>query len=438
MSLLTDILKTKPSAYYKSPTIRKNFVNSFYYFGGTLLQFFVAIFTQPIYSQYLELEDFAALGYFTAVQAILYPLFSMSLPFYYLSRYWKIENGDTPHKNLSFILNFLNYANGIIAVISFILVSIYFKTFNVSIPLTPFLFIVLAQLFCEKYKSYYLIECRVQKKGLYFFLINVLQIILNTSFGLYFVVILRAGAAGRMSGTLVGVVVVSLIALFLLLHERKYHFSFKIEKVKIKQALKYCIPLIIGAYAYYPIGNIDRIFLERLGNTSEYGYYNIGLTISGFVGTFFIALYQSFEPDLYKLIAQKRYKQYSLFVFTYLTILAFLCGLFIIFSGPVVSFLTAGRYTYASEYANIFIIGIFFMQAGGFFEQLFTAFGKTKLVMWRNILMGIFCIIAYYFMIHYYQFIGANITRVIASIFYLLVGLIMFALYKRKIKHARN
>ncbi len=63
----------------------------------------------------------------------------------------------------------------------------------------------------------------------------------------------------------------------------------------------------------------------------------------------------------------------------------------------------------------LFIIGIFFMQLGGFFEQLFTAFSATKYVMWRNILMGIFCIAAYYFMIQKYQFYGAKITRVITS-----------------------
>lgn len=438
MSFINDLIKTKPSEFLKNPGIRKNIINSFYYFGGTLVQFFIAIFTQPIYSKYLELEDFAIMGYFAAVQAILAPLFSMTLPFYYLSKYWKIENGETPQKNLSFILNFLNISNGFIAIISFVLVSLYFKTFQVTIPLLPFLFIVLAQLFFEKYKSYYLIECRVQKKGLRFFLINILQIALNAGFSLYFVVLLKAGAVGRMSGPLIGIVFTSLIALFFLIHEKKYLFSFRVDINKIKQALKYCVPLIIGAYAYYPIGNIDRIFLERLGNTSEYGYYTIGLTISGFAGTFFLALFQSFEPDLYKFIAQRKYKKYAMFSAFYILLLGALTLLFIAFSGPVVSFLTSGRYTHASSYANIFIIGIFFMQIGYIIEQLFTAYGATKYAMWRNIFMGIFCIITYFIMIQKYQFIGANITRVISSIFYVISGILLFYFYLKRKKHETN
>ena len=123
-----------------------------------------------------------------------------------------------------------------------------------------------------------------------------------------------------------------------------------------------------------------------------------------------------------------------MFVFSYMTLLASLCILFIIFSKPIVSFLTSGRYTYASTYANIFIIGIFFMQLGGFFDQLFTAFGETKYVMKLNISMGVFCIIAYYFMIQHYQFYGANITRVITSLFYVLSGTILFIIFIKRNK----
>jgi len=438
MSFISEILTTNPIQLFKNETVRKNLINSFYYFGGTFLQFIIAIFTQPIFSRYLELKDFATIGYFAAIQNLIYPLFSMSLPFYYMAQYWKNTDETNGHKNLSFIINFLNISNGIIAVVSFILISLYFKIANVVFPLTPFIFIVIANLIFEKYKTYYLLECRIQRQGLRFFLLNLMQIVVNTAFSLFFVVSLNGGAIGRMSGTLMGIAFLGIISIALLIKEKKYKISLKIDWVQVKPALKYCIPLIIGAYAYYPIGNIDSLLLERLGDVSEFGYYNIGLTISGFAGTFFLAFYQSFEPDLYKLIAQKRYKKYILVVLFYIAVLAALSLLFILTSKPIVSFLTAGRFAKASIYANIFIIGIFFMQVGGIFEQLFTAFGKTKLVMWRNILMGVFCVIMYYSMIAKYQFYGANITRVITSLFYLISGAIMFLIYSKTILKERE
>ena len=431
-------ISINPFKVIKNANFRKNIFNSFYYFGGTFIQFLIAVFTQPIFSRYLELNDFAIIGYYGAIQAILYSLFNMSLPFYYLAKYWKIENGESPEQNLSFILNFLNISNSIVAIISFIIIGIYFKSFNVTFPLMPFILIVIGQLFLEKYKTYYLIECRIKKKGLRFFLINIAQIILNTIFSLFFVISLKSGAAGKMSGTLLGVGLTSILALIILIKEKKYIISFKIDKIKIKSALIYCIPLIIGSYAYYPIGNIDRLFLERLGNTMEYGYYSIGLTISGFVGTFFLALYQSFEPDLYKFISQKRYNHYLLFIILFLFIISIITLFFILLSTPIVSFLTSGRFVKATKYANVFIIGILFMQIGGIFEQLFTAYGATKMAMWRNIMMGIFCIIIYYFMIQQYQFQGANITRVITSVFYVVSGAILFFIYYKKKRLMNN
>jgi O-antigen/teichoic acid export membrane protein len=431
MSVITDILKTKPSDLFKNPIIRKNIINSFYYFGGTLVQFLIAIFTQPIFSKYLELEDFAIIGYYSAITAILYPLFSMTLPFYYMAQYWQKKDGS---ENLSFILNFLNISNAVLAFVSFIIVTLYFKVFNIAFPLMPFIIIVIANLFFEKYKTFYLLECRVQKKGLRFFLINILQIVINTCFSLFFVVFLKEGAAGRMIGPLTAVILISVIAIVVFVKEKKYKFSFTIDKEKIKPALKFCLPLVIAAYAYYPIDNIDRLYLERLNNPIEYGYYTIGLTIAGFIGTFFSALYQSFEPDLYKLIAQQRYKQYLLFSGFYISVIAIFSFAFIVLSSSIVAFLTAGKYVYASDYANVFILSIFFMQLGGLFEQLFNAFGATKLVLWRNIFMGVLCVVLHYLMIKKYQFHGANITRVITSIFYVISGAVMFFIYFKRRK----
>ncbi|NLE05958.1 MAG: hypothetical protein GX638_14330, partial [Crenarchaeota archaeon] len=233
MSFITTLQQIHLLDIARNKNIRTNLFNSFYYFGGTFIAFLIAIFTQPIFSRYLELEDFVVIGYFGAIQAIIYPLFSMSLPFYYMARYWNKEEGEEGHKNLSFIMNFLNISNSIIAVFAFFAVRFYFNTAHVVFPLMPFLLIVLTNLFFEKFKTYYLLECRIHKQGLRFFLINVLQIVLNTGFSLYFVITLQGGAVGKMSGGLVGAFIVGVISLGMLMYQKKYNFSFRIERTKI-------------------------------------------------------------------------------------------------------------------------------------------------------------------------------------------------------------
>lgn len=421
----------------KISDLKKNLLNSLYYFGGTAIQFFVAIATQPLYSKYLSLEDFALIGYFTAIQALLFSLFNMCLPYYYLARYWraKEENSDA---EMSFILNFLNTANAVVAVFAFFSVTLYFNVVNVVFPLLPFLLIILVQLFIEKYKTYYLIECRAKKQGAQYFMLNLLQITINTLFSVFFVVTLKAGAEGRMTGMLLGVVFSSSVAVFLLIKNKKYKFSLGFDKRKVRSALKYCVPLIIGAYAYYPLDNIDRLFLERVGDTSEYGYYSLGLTIAGFLGTFFVAMFQSFEPDLYKCIAEKKYKQYVMFGAAYGATIVIVSAFFICFSKPIVYFLTDGKYTHASDYADFFVIGIVIMQMGGFFEQLLTAFEATRLVMWRNIILGILTVAIYYFLIKTQSFRGAAVSRIIVAGLYFGVGSLVFLLFVRSKNRLKN
>lgn len=409
----------------------RNLKNGFYYFAGTLLQFFLAIFTQPIFSKYLELSDFAIIGYYSALQALLLPLFTMTLPFFYLAKYWKPDGAADKNQNLTQLINFLNIANALIAIVSFLLLKAYFKFFSVNFELLPYTIIILVNLYFEKYKTFYLLECRVKKNGLKYFLINLSQILLTMGFSLLFVVKFNGGAAGRMSGNMVGTIITAALVIILLLKEKIYRFRIVFDKTKIIESLKYSWPLIIGAYAYYPIGNIDRLYLEGIGDTNEFGYYNIGLTIATFIGTFFLAIYQSFEPDLYKLINTRSYKRYFKYLIVYFLLVSVTTVIFILFSEPLVNYLTSGRYIRAAVYANILIISIALLHLANFFEQLFTAYGATNFIMVRNIIMGLFCLAFYYVMIHNYQFLGANISRVVSSIFFIFLNSILFIVFYR-------
>lgn len=71
-----------------TPNIWLNLKNSTYYFGGSFFGLLLAIFTQPIFSRYLEPYDFAVMGYYNSIQAFFIPLFTLNFTSYYLSSYW--------------------------------------------------------------------------------------------------------------------------------------------------------------------------------------------------------------------------------------------------------------------------------------------------------------------------------------------------------------
>ena len=407
-----------------SSDLKKNILASFYYFGGSFAGLLLGVFTQPIFSRHLEPWDFAVMGYFNAIQTFFIPLFSLNFTFYYLSSYW--DKNIAEGKSLSFHLNSLNITNTIMSIIALISVIFYFKVANVSFPLYPFTLLIIINLFIEKYKAYYLLHCRINKIGLNYFLFTVLHVLLNTGLGLFFVVILHGGAEGRMLGQTLSILLLGIIAIYIFIKNGNYIFRFRLDFVAFKRALKFCFPLILSNYLYYPVSNIDKIFLEGLGNTQEFGYYNLGSTIAAYFGTFFITLYMAFEPDFYKFTSERKIKEYSSLAIIYIAIIAIVTLFSIFTSKYIVAFLTSNRYIEATKYVNIIVISMCLYSIGDIFQQLFNSLKVNNLSLIRNSIMAVLSIAAYLFFIKRMEFIGAAWAKVFIFAAYILIGVILF------------
>ncbi len=272
--------------FVKSERITRNFGNTLYYMGGNVVQLFIAIFTLPIYSKYLSPTDFAILGYYTAINAFFFPIFDLSMSSYYLTNYYA-PNTVSKDEELSYAVNVLNLTNVAVGTVGFFVIAAYFRLLHVEFPLYPFALMVLLYLFFSKYRTLFLIDARIQKKGLQYFLLSASGVVFNAIFSLSYVIGLRAGAAGRLGGQLSGQFLVAAIVLFIWIRRKRIKFRMKFEKTKLLDSFKFAWPLILASYSYYPIGNMDKLFLERIGDPHEFGFYNVGLIVANYVGVFF-------------------------------------------------------------------------------------------------------------------------------------------------------
>jgi O-antigen/teichoic acid export membrane protein len=166
--------------------------------------------------------------------------------------------------------------------------------------------------------------------------------------------------------------------------------------------------------------------LERLNNNQEFGYYNLGFTIAGFIGTFFITLYMAFEPDLYKHTEQRNLIKFMKLSMLYIMILTFASGFALLVSKHIVGFLTSYRYIEATKYVNIFIISMYFYSIGNIFEQVYNSLNQNRLSLYRAIIVGSLSFFIYYLFINKLGFLGAAYSRVLIFILYFLIGLLFF------------
>jgi hypothetical protein len=120
-----------------------------------------------------------------------------------------------------------------------LLVIIYFKVAKVSFPVYPFTLLIIINLFVEKYKAYYLLHCRINKLSLNYFLFTVLDVLLNTGLGLFFVVVLDGGAVGRMFGQTLSVFLLGILVIYIFVKKGNYKISFNIDFIAVKRALNF-------------------------------------------------------------------------------------------------------------------------------------------------------------------------------------------------------
>jgi O-antigen/teichoic acid export membrane protein len=415
----------------------KEFINKYYkyirnsgfYFGGSLVQLVFAFFSQPIYAKYLSAEDFGILGYYGSVQGFFTPLFLFGMTQYFMMNYFRQK--EEANKSMLFnILAYLSVANVLISGLGFLGLYLAFKSFSVVVPFMPFSLLIFLILYFNIFTSFILINLRIRKKALTFFLFSSIPPVLNVAFGLSYIIFFKTGAEGKMLGQVTTNLIVGLISIYFLRNYLTIKTNFKF----IRNSFVHVLPLIGAGYAYYPINSIDKIYLERLNNLPELGFYSLGLTAANFINMASGALFMAFEPDVYRLVIDKNIKRLKQLGVVFLLFVTVMIIGFIIVSPYLMDFLTSGRYTRAYKYANINAIGIFFMQVFGFMNAIIIALKKTRYALYVNIVGGGAALIVYYLMIRWFSFHGANYAYIIVAFIMSFVSIIIISKELNKIK----
>ncbi len=425
---MLKILTVFKNALLRKGSVFKNIQNAGLYFAGSIAQALFALIAQPIYSSYLSAEEFGIIGYFGAISSFFTPLFILSMTSVYLMRYFKQD--EKTNKELLFNITFyLLIINTVTLFIGYVSIYYYFKLSNVEIPLNPFAWYILIALLLDNVRSIVLINFRIRRKAISFFTYSIIYTGLNVGIGILFVAGFNWGAEGRMLAPIISSLILIPYSFCIL----SKFTAFNIKLNTFLKELKVATPLILASYAYVPITNVDRIFLERLDNLAELGLYSIGVTIAGYAQLALTALVMAFEPDIFESVVKKnRNKLIKTAAIIYLPYFIFIF-IFILFSGSIINLLTAGRYPGAQPYTNIALVGVFFMGLYGLFDKILIALEKTKFNLMINIIGGISALLIFYFGIKEFGFYGAAYGKVAVALLMVIIG---FMLVRIKYKFA--
>lgn len=378
------------------------------------LYLFSAIFTaiitvviNPFLANNLSPNDYAVLGYFGSFSLLVLPLMNFSLITYYVRNYYRIPDDRKQIVSDTILIALLVY--GFLALIVVcILFYLYCQWSRVSFDFYPYALLSFTPIYMNNFLTLFQVNCRLKYEAQKYSSVTITSAVLSTLMAVLFVVIYKYGATGRLLSTLLASALMAVYCFKQLFGKLQFDFAV------IKEAFLFGWPLSLSAISWYFLSGIDRALLEKLNDSYTLGYYTVGMQIAGFFAVFYTAIAQTFEPDIYKAIAENKRRQWVTIIGGIVALNALPNLIFILFAPFIIAILTYNRYTDASGFAQILAlknITISFYYAA---ITIIVGYGFTKSFLVISLIGALWCIMTFKVLIANFSFYGAAWGQVIS------------------------
>jgi O-antigen/teichoic acid export membrane protein len=401
---------------------RKQIKNLSLYLLAAIVTSFLGIVINPFLAANLSPFDYAIIGYFTSFNLLILPILSFSFLSYYSRNYYIIKENERQKVLDTLLVSqlFLGFFG-----LVFILIGFYFymRIANVNFSFFPYAILCFVPTLFSCFFNFILVEKRMNKQAFSYFKIVLINALLGTFFAILLVVILKKGANGRFWSILIPMIGMGIFSFFKLLS--KFQFSRKI----FLDAVSFGWPLTLSGILYYFLSGVDRAMLEKLNDTNTFGIYNVAVQVSAYLFIFYTSISQTFEPDIYKMIAENNRRKLLKIVTGIIVLNAIPTLLFIIFAHPIINILTYGRYTESAVFAQIIAIKNITMSFCFLISVVIIGFGYPKVELINRAIGAFLAVLLFKFLINKYGFFGAAWGQSIAFVLMTLISA-FFVLFK--------
>lgn len=398
--------------------------NAGLYFASSMIVAIIGLLLNPIMAKNLSPEDYAVLGYYSSFNLLLIPLLHCCILTYYTRQYYFVDEskrdvlGDT-------ILLSMNIIGAVSCLLFMGFFYIFHRTTGNSFPFLPYAVLTFVQLYISNNVSFYLAKLRITRQAKKFARFSIIQCVVTNALVLLLVVYYKEGAQGKLYATLAATIIFAAIAF------KQSLVKWRIDKELLVSALKFGFPLTISALFWYCLTGIDRLFLERLGDTEMLGIYNVGLAIAAYMQIFHTTVSNTFEPDIYQSISENNKKKLYLIIGSTNAIIVVANLAFALLAPFLIDILTAGRYVDSTPFARIFALHNITMAFYYTVVRLIVGNGYVKGELLVRIVGAVCSVVAFYVLIEHYGFYGAAWGQVLSFAMLAAIGLIYFGVKKK-------
>lgn len=407
-----------------------NLGNFFQYLGATLFVAILQVTINPLLAQNLSPTDYAIIGYYSSFTILLTPFITFFITNFFIKKYFQVDEKEREIIK-STCMKSLIYFSLFLSIISLIALYVYHQWFNSrsGIAFLPYALLTIFAIPITGIYNLKLSEYRLQRKASKFAILTIAVGLITVLSVLGLVVFVKGGATGRLWATFLSN---CLAFLYVFYAERRIIFHGTFDKDVAKELIRFYWPLTLAGMLGFFSNGYDKVFLERLGNIEELGYYSVGVQIAAYLGIFSNAVNSTFQPDIYECYSKRNFKR--LFTFVSIIVGSISCAVivYLILSPYIIDILTAGRYLDSVRYSQIFAFS--FVTASIYYSssQISIAMGYSKMLLTVKILGGIVSILLFKVLIGEYGFVGAAYGSVFTYVVFFILNTVFLFSFKHK------
>jgi O-antigen/teichoic acid export membrane protein len=327
------------------------------YVIGKMLPEAIKFLLIPIYTRFLTTSDYGIVAVVGVVGSILNIILLMGLPESVTRFYFDYSKKTKEFKDFlgSISIFYLLFSLLVVIILTFFGESIFGNLFS-KISFSPYIKLALWTSFFVSLKLILLNVYRAEERSLKYVAWRLASFLFTTGLIIYFVVIAKEGALGKIKGAFYASFTFFIIFIIMTFKEA----NITISKTKLFSALKFGVPLVPHVLSVNILASADRILLERLSTLSEVGLYNVGYQIGQVFFMIMSSINYAWVP-IYYAIAQDKAVNKAKKIFSRMTTLYIALGSFfasgvILFSREIIYFFTTERFY--SSYHVVPIIAI--------------------------------------------------------------------------------
>jgi len=275
--------------------------NSLIYLTASVAGSGIAFFLVPILTRFLSPNDYGIVSNYLALLTLSSYFICLSNSGYIFRNYYFL-NKEELSRSLSNVF-FINFS-GTLGIFTLLIILNKIVFSYLQIPLIWLLFIPLlglGQIFIDTTLGFFQAQNQAKKYSL----LQLGQTVLNLGFSILFVVAFLWDWQGRIIAQIITISILGMIGIFILYKKFGVTFSVhSVNKVDIKDFLKFGIPLIPHSVGGFVLALSDRFFLSSMVSVSATGLYSVGSTFGGLMMILHGAFYKVYMPYAFEKLSQ--------------------------------------------------------------------------------------------------------------------------------------